>query len=314
MSKVYISIFFFLFVTATISYGQTGSLRGGSAILTNGSKTITLKVPSSGLANYTLSLATAQSTATSTQWIKNDGSGNLSWDGSPGGLTGNGVAYVPGNPQATATSGHYLFYIQNLSSNSNVNSPGGFVTDAVVDGNNSSATGITINVTNTATSVGEVLTGVCVHAGSFAGTGGSTNTGISVDATGGTAGGGANYAALFNGGNVGLGAAAPSEQLEVTGNIRISGINGLKITEWTDPGGAAATAGTMGKVTLAAGTKVVKTSSVTVNSRIFLMSQNGAAGTVGTAYVSARTLNTSFTITSTSATDVSDVAWWIVEP
>jgi len=130
----------------------------------------------------------------------------------------------------------------------------------------------------------------------------SNNYGLSVNVSG----GGTNYAALFTAGNVGIGTSTPTESLEVNGNIRISGINGLKITEGTNA--------TMGKATLAAGTVVVNTTKVTANSRIFLMDQTPNAGTPGTPYVSGRTAGTSFTITSTNALDASDVAWIIIEP
>lgn len=70
---------------------------------------------------------------------------------------------------------------------------------------------------------------------------------------------------------------------------------------------------TMGKATLVAGTITVNTTKVTANSRIFLTHQN-LSGTAGFVYVSARTAGTSFTITSASASDTSDIAWMIVEP
>lgn len=71
--------------------------------------------------------------------------------------------------------------------------------------------------------------------------------------------------------------------------------------------------GKQGTATLATGTKVVANTSVTANSRIFLTAQTAGAG-AGTLYVSARTAGTSFTITSTSATDTSLVAYEIFEP
>lgn len=71
---------------------------------------------------------------------------------------------------------------------------------------------------------------------------------------------------------------------------------------------------TMGRVTLVAGTVVVNTTKVTNASEIFLTVQQSNGGVVGAVYVSARTAGTSFTITSTSATDVSLVSWLILEP
>lgn len=71
----------------------------------------------------------------------------------------------------------------------------------------------------------------------------------------------------------------------------------------------------MGTATLAAGTVVVSTTAVTATSRIFLTAQSLGTVTVGQGLaVSARTAGTSFTISSTSITDTSVVAWMIVEP
>jgi hypothetical protein len=51
---------------------------------------------------------------------------------------------------------------------------------------------------------------------------GSTNTGLSVSVSGGTT----NYAALFNGGNVGIGTSSPPQTLSVHGTIGISEVGG----------------------------------------------------------------------------------------
>ncbi len=69
----------------------------------------------------------------------------------------------------------------------------------------------------------------------------------------------------------------------------------------------------LGIVTLVAGTATVNTSSVTNNSRIFLTNQS-QGGTAGILRTSARNSGVSFTITSSSATDTSIIAWFIVEP
>jgi hypothetical protein len=68
-----------------------------------------------------------------------------------------------------------------------------------------------------------------------------------------------------------------------------------------------------GTATLSAGSAVVSDASVTANSRVLLTSQVDG-GTPGWLRVSARTSSTSFTITSSSATDTSTVAWVIIEP
>lgn len=68
-----------------------------------------------------------------------------------------------------------------------------------------------------------------------------------------------------------------------------------------------------GVATLVGGTVVVSNTSVTANSRIMLTSQSDG-GTPGFLRVSARTAGTSFTITSSSGTDTSVVAYEIFEP
>lgn len=69
----------------------------------------------------------------------------------------------------------------------------------------------------------------------------------------------------------------------------------------------------MGTATLAAGAATVNTTEVSATSRIQLTS-NADGGTPGFLRVSARAAGTSFTITSSSGTDTSTVAWLIVEP
>lgn len=68
-----------------------------------------------------------------------------------------------------------------------------------------------------------------------------------------------------------------------------------------------------GTATLAAGTVTVSNTAVTANSRIFLTSQ-ADGGTPGFVRVSARVAGTSFTITSSSGTDTSTIAYEIIEP
>lgn len=70
-----------------------------------------------------------------------------------------------------------------------------------------------------------------------------------------------------------------------------------------------------GVATLSSGTATVSNVRVTANSRVMLTAQNAPpAGAVGHLYVSARSAGTSFTITSTDATDDRDVAWLLLEP
>ena len=68
-----------------------------------------------------------------------------------------------------------------------------------------------------------------------------------------------------------------------------------------------------GTATLSSGSVVVGNTSVTSSSRIFLTS-NADGGTPGWLRVSARSAGTSFTITSSSGSDTSTVAYQIFEP
>jgi hypothetical protein len=71
----------------------------------------------------------------------------------------------------------------------------------------------------------------------------------------------------------------------------------------------------MGVATLVGGAAVVSTTAVSASSRIQLTAQSLGTITVPAALaVTARTAATSFTITSSEATDTSVVAWLIVEP
>lgn len=69
----------------------------------------------------------------------------------------------------------------------------------------------------------------------------------------------------------------------------------------------------MGTAVLAGGTVTVNTTAIGANSVVMLTTQ-APGGTVGAPYVSARTAGTSFTITSTSASDTSTVGWRILDP
>lgn len=70
-----------------------------------------------------------------------------------------------------------------------------------------------------------------------------------------------------------------------------------------------------GTAVLVAGTNVVNTSAVTANSLIMLTVQALGTVTVPKAVgATARTVSTSFTITSADATDTSTIAWVLVEP
>jgi hypothetical protein len=91
-----------------------------------------------------------------------------------------------------------------------------------------------------------------------------------------------------------------------TGSFAVDSVgNGLQVKEGTNA--------KQGTAVLVAGSKVVANTAVTANSRILLTS-NADGGTPGWLRVSARTAGTSFTITSSSGTDTSTVAYQIFEP
>lgn len=123
------------------------------------------------------------------------------------------------------------------------------------------------------------------------------------------------------------GAVATEDNLSVGGYTELAAgqVNG-QLTLWsgtigalrfgTAGGGISVTEGagaSMGVATLAAGTATVANAKVTANSRIFLTAQTSGTAP-GALRISARTPGTAFTITSTSATDTSQVAWFIIEP
>ncbi len=99
---------------------------------------------------------------------------------------------------------------------------------------------------------------------------------------------------------------AEGARLDPDGNflIQLAG-KGLRVKEGSNA--------KQGTATLTAGSVTVSNTSVTANSRIFLTSQ-ADGGTPGWLRVSARTASTSFTITSSSGTDTSTVAYQIFEP
>lgn len=96
---------------------------------------------------------------------------------------------------------------------------------------------------------------------------------------------------------------------QLPGNLTmITAGSGLRIKEGSNArmGTAVLNGGSPGTVTVA-------NTSVTANTRI-LLTVNVPGGTVGAPHVSARTVSTSFTITSSANGDTSTVGWLLVEP
>ncbi len=97
-----------------------------------------------------------------------------------------------------------------------------------------------------------------------------------------------------------------STALQVNGTVSVINTgSGIRVAEGSNA--------KQGTVTLVAGSATVANTNVTANSRIFLTSQVDG-GTPGFLRVSTRTAGTSFTITSSSNTDTSTVAYEIFEP
>jgi len=304
-----------LSMPSAIVLAQTGILRGGEMILSNGTNSVTITPPAALLAgastsSYNLTLPTGN--GGSALYMYNDGTGTLSLGLPVESTSLTTVLYNTSTPQKVnngdGTQAKDLF---NVAYNTgNTGSAAGALINVVGNGpTGTTLTGLTdtarniytgaFNTSNIASLPNEIAVGDTVK-----NSGSGTQIGLQVSATG----GGNNYAAIVSSGRVGIGTSTPSDSLEVSGNTRISGQNGLKITE-----GANAT---MGIVILnGVNAVVISTNSVTANSRIFLTAfGNPAANPIGTPYVSGRTAGTSFSIKSTVALDINTVAWILIEP
>lgn len=100
---------------------------------------------------------------------------------------------------------------------------------------------------------------------------------------------------------------APSYALDVRGDIGI-GTAGKKLRYKTGTNAAAGTG------TLSGGTVTISTTAVTSSSLVFVTLTNSGTTNVGSLTVSAIVNGTSFTVTSTNASDTSTFNWFIVEP
>lgn len=107
-----------------------------------------------------------------------------------------------------------------------------------------------------------------------------------------------------------------SDTLSLLRSVNMVGENSFGQIDVTEVGAGFSVAegsnAKQGTATLVAGTVAVANTSVTSTSRIFLTAQN-TGGTPGALRVSARSAGVSFTITSTSSTDTSVVAYEIFE-
>jgi len=120
-----------------------------------------------------------------------------------------------------------------VSANGIVFHDGTTQTTAFNPATNVSFSGVTANTVPTVTISSNPNNGGCdgcvwqaLQVNALANIPGSTNVGLSVN----VGGGGTNYAALFNGGNVGLGTTNPGAPLEVKGSVKLTSGSGGSIT------------------------------------------------------------------------------------
>jgi hypothetical protein len=275
---------------------------------------MTLASPSTISVGYTLTLPGADAA----NWIYSDANGNLALGNGTGAGAPTGGMLVPGTAQATGTNNTFLYDVE-YAPNTAGPLPG-VVTKGEINNPNPSTGGINVGAKSTnAASTGVTVTGVTTTV-SNSGTG--IQTGLIATSNGNAPASSTlttRYSLLINADPAGsgttlcgMGTSTPTENLEVNGNILISGNNGLKITE-------TAGSGYMGTATLvsAAGVSsvVVSTPKVTANSRIFVTTYGtpGPLANVGALYVTAIVPNTSFTIKSSNGNQATTVAWVIIE-
>jgi hypothetical protein len=307
--KIFISAILLIIVSCWVSNGaaQVGSLSGATATLTNGTKTVSLAVPSSLSSSYTLTLPTAQSG--STQFLSNT-NGQLAWGLPVDGSSAGGLNFNTSTEQVAANPSTYLFDVEYPAGTSGP-LPGAVLLSEI-NNPNPTTNGISLTARNrNASASGVQVNGIVINVSN---SGSGTQTGILAKALDADPTNHLHYGMLLTGTSgtlCGIGTTTPAENLEVTGNLLISGVNGMKIVSGTN--------GTLNTATLGAGgTVTVSDTRITANSRIFLTTQNVNGGTIGKQYVSARVTtpagSQTFTISSTNNGDRSIVAYWIVEP
>ena len=253
----------------------------------------------------------------------NGGAANLQ-GGGPGsfaGSAGGAVTVAAGNGTGTGSGGaggSVTINTGTAGGDNTANQNGGSFTVSVGH-SMGSAGGANIQMTAGTGGIGTSTTGA--GGGSFTVTAGSGGLGSA------TGGGGGNYIIQAGvGGNSGTPGTGGFIQFQtasttsLTEKMRILAAGGVNIVNGplsitTAGNGLQVSHGTnckMGTATLSSGTVTVTNTVVTANSYIYLTHQS-ASGTVGTPYISAKTAGTSFTITSTSGSDASTIAWLIVE-
>lgn len=181
-------------------------VRNGNMLLSNNGGTageLRMQEPSAGGTEYTAFKAQAQSAnitytlppslpVANNYVLASTTGGSLTWENPATLNSGNFVQYNVPTPQSTAAASNRLFDVRYGGLAAGADAIGARIVSA--SGTNANATGLTL--TSTANGTG-------------------TSTGLVVQATGGTA----NYAALFNSGNVGINVATPSSRLTIAEGI-----------------------------------------------------------------------------------------------
>ena len=247
---------------------STGSVllsRPGAQFQLQGTGTgiTTFQAGAQGTTNINYTLPTSLPTVNG-QALTASTAGVLSWTtvSSSGGLTGSGQAtriafWGPGPGTTTNLQDDSSLYWDNTNKRLSIGAgPSPTATIHSITTGSTTANTSAMSIENTATSSANSLNkaGLLIQStGAWTGTS-STNIGLAVNATGGTT----NYAAILNGGNVGIGVSTPSQLLEMrNGNLLLSNSNGT-------PGGVQFQGTGTGATTLVAGVQGVTNITLTL--------------------------------------------------